>query len=110
MEIFEEDGDYGYFLTLMGILFQRFEIKCWNYCLMPNHTHILIETSQPNLSEAMQQLNSAYAQWWNKRKGRVGHVFQGRFKITDCGRRRVSSRRLSLHREESRSRESGTKS
>ena len=64
----------------MGIVFQRFEIRCWNYCLMPNHTHALIQTSRPNLSDAMQQLNSAYAQWWNKRKERVGHVFQGRFK------------------------------
>ena len=80
MQIFEDDGDYGFFLTLMGIMFQRFEIECWNYCLMPNHTHLLIQTSQPNLSDAMQQLNSAYAQWWNKRKKRVGHVFQGRFK------------------------------
>ncbi len=80
MQIFENDGDYGFFLTLMDIVFQRFEIRCWNYCLMPNHTHLLIQTSRPNLSDAMQQLNSAYAQWWNKRKERVGHVFQGRFK------------------------------
>ncbi|HEX6464410.1 MAG TPA: hypothetical protein VFZ98_08155, partial [Vicinamibacterales bacterium] len=35
---------------------------------------------QPNLSDAMRRLNSEYAMWWNARHGRVGHVFQGRFK------------------------------
>src|SRR5262249_27088742 len=33
-----------------------------------------------NISEAIRRLNSVYAQWWNRRHGRVGHVFQGRFK------------------------------
>lgn len=28
----------------------------------------------------MRCLNSEYAMWWNARHGRVGHVFQGRFK------------------------------
>jgi hypothetical protein len=34
----------------------------------------------PNLSEGIRRLNSVYAQWWNRRHQRVGHVFQGRFK------------------------------
>ncbi|HSN69003.1 MAG TPA: hypothetical protein VLV48_07145, partial [Thermoanaerobaculia bacterium] len=34
----------------------------------------------PNVSRAMQYLNGTYAQWWNKKHDRVGHVFQGRFK------------------------------
>ena len=34
----------------------------------------------PNLSKGMHQLNGVYTQYVNRRHGRVGHLFQGRFK------------------------------
>jgi hypothetical protein len=46
---------------------------------MDNYYHILIETPDSNLAQGMRQLNGMY-QRFNKRHGRVGHVFQGRFK------------------------------
>jgi len=47
---------------------------------MDNHYHLLIETPDSNLSAGMRQLNGIYTQRFNRRHGRVGHVFQGRFK------------------------------
>lgn len=47
---------------------------------MDNHYHIVIETADANLSQGMRQLNGVYTQYLNRRHGRVGHVFQGRFK------------------------------
>ena len=47
---------------------------------MDNHYHVVIETAEPNLSKGMRQLNGVYTQYFNRRHGRVGHVFQGRFK------------------------------
>jgi putative transposase len=47
---------------------------------MGNHYHLLIETPEPNLSKGMRQLNGVYTQRFNRRYGRVGHVFQGRYK------------------------------
>jgi REP element-mobilizing transposase RayT len=47
---------------------------------MDNHYHLLIETPRGNLSAGMRQLNGIYTQRFNRRHGRVGHVFQGRFK------------------------------
>ena len=47
---------------------------------MPNHYHLALRTSEATLSAPIRVLNANYAQWWNKRHGRVGHVFQGRFK------------------------------
>jgi hypothetical protein len=47
---------------------------------MDNHYHLLIETPDGNLSIGMRQLNGMYTQWVNRRHGRVGHLFQGRFK------------------------------
>jgi REP element-mobilizing transposase RayT len=47
---------------------------------MTNHYHLLIETPDGNLSKGMRQLNGVYTQRFNRTHGRVGHVFQGRFK------------------------------
>ena len=47
---------------------------------MGNHYHLLIETLEPNLSKSMQWLNVSYAAYFNRKRSRVGHLFQGRFK------------------------------
>ncbi len=47
---------------------------------MPNHGHPFLRTPEANLSRGMQYLLSGYANWFNRRQQRVGHVFQGRFK------------------------------
>lgn len=80
MCIFLDDADYRQFVYLLGDVLEGFSIRCWNYCVMPNHYHATVEPTQRNLSEAIRQVNGVYAQWWNRRHGRVGHVFQGRFK------------------------------
>ena len=80
MNIFVDDLDRRTFIFLLGEIVEEFAIVCWNYCLMSNHYHLTWCPTLPNISEAMRQLNSRYAQWWNDRHDRVGHVFQGRFK------------------------------
>ena len=80
MRIFLDEADYCHFVYVLGDVVEGFAIECWNYCLMPNHYHATLQPTRPNLSEAIRRLNSVYAQWWNRRHGRVGHVFQGRFK------------------------------
>jgi len=47
---------------------------------MGNHYHWVLGTRLANLSALMQQLNGIYTQAFNRRHGKVGHVFQGRFK------------------------------
>ncbi|MGB7328963.1 MAG: transposase [Rubripirellula sp.] len=50
------------------------------YCWMPNHIHALIKTPKPNLARGMQHWLSGYANWYAKRNGRSGHLYQGRYK------------------------------
>ncbi len=78
--IFHDDADRQQFLRLFGqeILQQRW--RCYAYCLMGNHYHLLIETPEPNLSRGMRRLNGSYTQRFNWRHQRVGHLLQGRFK------------------------------
>jgi len=80
MSIFLDEKDYRQFIYVLGDVVEQCEIECWNYCVMPNHYHATLKPTHPNLSEAIRRINSTYAQWWNKRHERVGHVFQGRFK------------------------------
>jgi putative transposase len=80
MAIFLDDLDHARFLEMLAEVVTTFEVDCWLFCLMGNHHHLVLRTRQPNLSPAMRDLNGQYAQWWNRRHTRVGHVFQGRFK------------------------------
>ena len=55
-------------------------MRVHGYVLMGNHYHLQLETPRANLSKAMQWLNAAYSIWYNRKYGRVGPLFQGRFK------------------------------
>lgn len=79
MAIFLDDRDRARFLRMLGEATTRFRLGCHAYCLMPNHYHLVLTTEAPNLSCAVKQVNGPYGQWWNRRRGRVGHVFQSRF-------------------------------
>ena len=78
--IFFGDADRQLFLDTLAAVVGRYGWICHAYCLMANHYHLLVETSKPNLSLGMRQLNGIYTQAFNRRHERVGHLFQGRFK------------------------------
>ncbi len=78
--IFEDDEDRWLFQDCIGAVVARLHWRCHAFCLMDNHYHLLIETPQGDLSAGMRQVNGLYTQRFNRRHGRVGHLFQGRFK------------------------------
>jgi len=67
---------------------------------MTNHYHILMETPSGNLSQIMQHINGAYITYFNVKRQRSGHLFQGRYKaiLVDIGASGVSqtSRRVAM--------------
>jgi REP element-mobilizing transposase RayT len=79
-DIFLDNKDRGMFLDILADVTAKYNWLCHAYCLMNNHYHLLIETPEGNLSRGMRQLNGIYTQRFNKRHGRVGHLFQGRYK------------------------------
>ena len=79
-DIFVDDSDRERFLELLGKEIAQQDWRCYAYCLMDNHYHLLIETTEPNLVQGMRRLNGVYTQSFNRRHRRVGHVFQGRYK------------------------------
>ncbi len=41
-EIFHKDKDYEAFINLMKQAKERYSVKIFAYCLMPNHFHIVV--------------------------------------------------------------------
>ncbi len=78
--VFKDDDDGENFLNTLHQVNTRYHWICHAYCLMGNHYHLLIETPDGNLAIGMRQLNGVYTQRFNNRHGRIGHLFQGRYK------------------------------
>jgi putative transposase len=78
--IFQAAADFDRFIRVLGELPARFGVRVHAYALMPNHYHLLIQTPNANLSQAIQWLNVSYSIWFNRKRHRVGPLFQGRFK------------------------------
>ncbi|SCZ65157.1 REP-associated tyrosine transposase [Thiohalomonas denitrificans] len=79
-DIFLDEEDRQQFLQLLAREVEQQGWRCYAYCLMSNHYHLLVETPEPNLSRGMRRLNGVYTQQFNRRHGRVGHLLQGRYK------------------------------
>lgn len=78
--IYRTDHDRRRFLSILQDIVEHFRLVLHAYVLMGNHYHLLVETLEPNLARAMHDLNGTYAQSFNRRHGRVGHLLQGRYK------------------------------
>jgi putative transposase len=79
-KIYISEYDFKKFLEYLLKAKERFSFYLYAYVLMPNHYHLLIETLKPNLSRIMQYLNTAYTTYYNIKRKRCGHLFQGRYK------------------------------
>ena len=77
--IYHDDTDRLVWLTVLERICARFNFTVHSFCQMANHYHLLVETGEANLSAGMRQLNGSYSQYFNRRHGLVGHVFQGRY-------------------------------
>ena len=78
--VFRDEIDRKAFLPLLARSMDRFGWRIHAFVLMTNHYHLLLETPETTLSAGMRELNGIYTQAFNRRHGRVGHLFQGRFK------------------------------
>ena len=77
--LFRERSDFAVFVRLLASVADRFRWGCHAYCLMPNHYHLVVKALRVDLSRGMHRLNFLYAQGFNHRYERTGHLFQNRF-------------------------------
>jgi putative transposase len=84
--IFHDSADYTAYLERLERYRRRDGITLHAYVLMTNHVHLLLETGTQPLSRTMQTLQFTYSQYHNRRYGKTGHVFQGRYQAILCDR------------------------
>jgi REP element-mobilizing transposase RayT len=101
--VFQDDRDYHRFIELLHIAnnTERINVRDLHrdgenlfdynvtdrlvsigaYCLMPNHFHLLVTpVTDDGLSTFMQKLSTSYVMYFNKKYGRTGALFEGKFK------------------------------
>lgn len=79
MMIFEGSSEKWRLLDLLADTAEELDWAMYAWCVMGNHYHFLLKTPEDNLSEGMHHINMSYGEWYNKSRGRHGHVFQDRF-------------------------------
>jgi putative transposase len=79
-KIFYSKTDYNKFKEYIKEVQIRFGFILHAYVLMGNHYHLIGETPRANLSAVMHSINGAYTTYFNKKRKRSGHLFQGRYK------------------------------
>lgn len=78
--IVRDDHDRLALLGDLALAVERYRWLCHAYCVLDNHYHLLLETPLGNLPLGMRHLNGVYAQRFNRRHGRCGHLFQARYR------------------------------
>ena len=79
-KIFIDDSDRIEFLEILEDYHERYGILIHSYVLMDNHYHLVMETPRGNLLKVMHGINGGYTGFFNRKYGRSGHLFQGRYK------------------------------
>lgn len=78
--VFESEGDYLRYKAWLTEYSQRFGLKIWAYCLMTNHVHfVCVPLQEDSLARMFNTLHMRYAQYFHKKQGLKGHLWQGRF-------------------------------
>lgn len=85
--VFREDDDYQQFMRLLHRFKDELPFDLYHYCLMPNHTHLLIRTSDAHgFAVFMKKLNLSYFHYYRRKYGWVGHFWQDRYKSQPVGK------------------------
>ena len=77
--LFTDDRDCRLFLKLFARSAKRCGWEVHALCLMTTHYHVVLESTVAYLAAGMQWLNGVYAQRFNRRHQRFGHLFAGRY-------------------------------
>jgi REP element-mobilizing transposase RayT len=77
--VLTDDSPRMVFMRMFARIAIRYRWLVYAWCLMTTHYHVVLESTRAQLSAGMQWLNGLYAQTFNRRYGRYGHLFAARF-------------------------------
>ena len=77
--LFRDDDDRRCFLGILAQVVRRCGWEVHALCLMGTHYHLVLAALRQELSQGMHCLNGRYADAFNRRYARRGHLFGDRF-------------------------------
>ncbi|OGF45265.1 MAG: hypothetical protein A2231_11075 [Candidatus Firestonebacteria bacterium RIFOXYA2_FULL_40_8] len=78
--IFSDDEDRMQFLFCLKEKSFKYKLSILAYCLMNNHVHlIVIPQKSDSMSSTFRIVNTVFSQCYNKKYGRIGHLWGGRY-------------------------------
>jgi len=81
--VFRDSTDYEKYLFFLSKYSEEKEVAVLAYCLMPNHVHLLVRPSdEESLAKMMQGVTLCYTQYFNRKKGRTGRLWECRYHST----------------------------
>lgn len=95
--LFQKDEDFEFYLRLLLRYLEKYNVNLYHYCLMTNHTHLLMRGDDANdaIIRLMHASQTAYAVYFKRVHETTGHVFENRFRhfhiacesyLLECGR------------------------
>lgn len=89
---FLDDEDFTHYLHCLGDAFSTHGLALHAYVLMTTHVHLLLTPPAPGrLSAAMRQIGQRYVPVFNRKHGRTGTLWEGRFKSCLVDTERICS-------------------
>jgi REP element-mobilizing transposase RayT len=79
--LFRNDDDRSFFLSFLGRVTLRDHWRCFSYCLMSTHYHLVVQRMSVSLAQSVGWLSGVYARAFNGRHARTGHVFGARYRV-----------------------------
>ena len=78
--VFRTAAHYKVYLALLGEQLRYVEVSVHAWCLMPNHVHLVVTPHEVEaLAFLFRRVHGRYAQYFNAKHHRTGHLWQNRF-------------------------------
>jgi len=78
--VFASEADYRQYLTWLKEYAEKYSLDIWSYCLMSNHVHyVCVPRDETSIARTLNTLHMRYSQYYNRKKGVTGHLWQGRY-------------------------------
>ena len=79
-ETFSSDQDRSAYLRLLRENLEDAQTRVLGWCVMTNHVHLIaVPECEDSLAILLRRVHGRYAQYYNTRSGRTGHLWQNRF-------------------------------
>ena len=82
--IVTDNADRHEFVSRLGASAMQSRTSVYGWALLTNHAHLLLRSGPDGLPRLMRRFLTGYAQAYNRRHQRHGHLFQNRYKSIVC--------------------------